>query len=85
MPPDLERIYALPQGHIFHGELSIDQLFFLRPIPGFGDYRTPIRGLYLCGSGTHPGGGVYGVPGHNAAREVLRDVRGRGRRLPRAS
>ena len=55
MPPDLERIYGLPQGHIFHGELSIDQLFFLRPVPGFGDYRTPIRGLYLCGSGAHPG------------------------------
>ena len=83
MPPDLERIYGLPHGHIFHGELSIDQLFFLRPIPGFGDYRTPIRGLYLCGAGAHPGGGVYGVPGHNAAREVLRDVRGLGRRLRR--
>ncbi len=85
MPPDLERIYGLPQGHIFHGELSIDQLFSLRPIPGFGDYRTPIRGLYLCGSGTHPGGGVYGVPGHNAAREVLRDIRGPGWRLRRVS
>ena len=77
MPPDLERIYALPQGHIFHGELTIDQLFFLRPVPGYGDYRTPLKGLYLCGSGTHPGGGVYGVPGANASREVLRDLRRR--------
>jgi phytoene dehydrogenase-like protein len=75
MPPDLERIYGLPQGHIFHGELSLDQLFLLRPIPGYADYRTPVRGLYLCGSGTHPGGGVSGVPGHNAAGEILRDWR----------
>ena len=80
MPPDLERIYALPQGHIFHGELTLDQLFFLRPVPGYGDYRTPIRGMYLCGSGTHPGGGVYGLPGHNAAREAIRDLKGRGLR-----
>ena len=87
MPPDLERIYALPQGHIFHGELSIDQLFFFRPVPGYGDYRTPIKNLYMCGAGTHPGGGVYGVPGYNAAREVLRDIKGRGRarRLHRVS
>lgn len=75
MPPDLERVYGLPQGHIFHGELALDQIFLLRPIPGYGDYRAPIRGLYLCGSGQHPGGGVSGVPGHNAAREILRDLR----------
>lgn len=75
MPPDLERIYGLPQGHIFHGELSLDQIYLLRPMLGFADYRSPIAGLYLCGSGTHPGGGVSGVPGHNAAREVLRGSR----------
>lgn len=73
MPPDLERIYGLPQGHIFHGELSLDQIYVLRPMLRFADYRSPIAALYLCGSGTHPGGGVSGVPGHNAAREVLRD------------
>ncbi|MCI0425488.1 MAG: NAD(P)/FAD-dependent oxidoreductase, partial [Actinobacteria bacterium] len=75
MPPDLERIYGLPQGHIFHGELTLDQLYLMRPIPGYADYRTPIEGLYLCGSGTHPGGGVFGVPGYNASREILRDTR----------
>lgn len=75
VPPDLERIYALPQGHIFHGELALDQIFLLRPIWGHGDYRAPIQGLYLCRSGQHPGGGVSGVPGHNAAREILRDLR----------
>ena len=73
VPPDLERIYALPQGHIFHGEMSLDQLFHMRPAPGYADYRSPIKGLYQCGSGTHPGGGVMGMGGHNAAREVLRD------------
>ncbi|MEE8537534.1 MAG: NAD(P)/FAD-dependent oxidoreductase, partial [Acidobacteriota bacterium] len=73
VPPDLERIYALPQGHIFHGEMSLDQLFHMRPAPGYADYRSPIKGLYQCGSGTHPGGGVMGMGGHNAAREILRD------------
>ena len=61
-------------GDIFHGALSLDQLFSARPVLGHGDYRAPVRGLYLCGSGTHPGGGVTGVPGHNAAREILRDA-----------
>ncbi len=75
-PPDLETIFGLPQGHIFHGELSLDQLFFFRPVPGYANYRSPIRGLYQCGSATHPGGGVMGVSGHNAAREILRDWRG---------
>jgi phytoene dehydrogenase-like protein len=76
VPPDLERIYGLPQGHIFHGELALDQIFLLRPIWGHGDYRAPVKGLYLCGPGQHPGGGVSGVPGpHNAAREILRDLR----------
>jgi phytoene dehydrogenase-like protein len=73
--PDIERIVGLPNGHIFQGELSPDQLFFQRPISGYADYRTPIAGLYLCGSSAHPGGGVSGIPGHNAAREILRDVK----------
>jgi phytoene dehydrogenase-like protein len=71
--PDLEAIVGLPQGHIFHGELSADQLFWQRPAPHWSDYRTPIAGLYLCGSSAHPGGGVSGIPGHNAAREIRRD------------
>jgi phytoene dehydrogenase-like protein len=75
-PPDLEAVFGLPQGHIFHGELSLDQLFFFRPVPGWANYRSPVRGLYQCGSATHPGGGVMGVSGHNAAREILRDWRG---------
>jgi phytoene dehydrogenase-like protein len=74
-PLDLEREFGLIGGDIFHGALSLDQLFSARPVLGHGDYRAPLRGLYLCGSGTHPGGGVTGVPGHNAAREILRDVR----------
>jgi phytoene dehydrogenase-like protein len=76
-PLDLERDFGLVGGDIFHGRLSLDQLFSARPVLGAGDYRTPIRGLYQCGSGTHPGGGVTGAPGHNAAREVLRDARRR--------
>jgi phytoene dehydrogenase-like protein len=72
-PLDLERIYGLTEGNIFHGDLSLEQLFFLRPVAGFARYRTPIAGLYLCGAGAHPGGGVTGAPGHNASREVLRD------------
>jgi phytoene dehydrogenase-like protein len=73
LPPDIERIINTPQGHIFHGELALEQLFFQRPAPHYSDYRSPIRGLYQCGSSTHPGGGVSGIPGHNAAREILRD------------
>jgi phytoene dehydrogenase-like protein len=75
VPEDIEKIVALPQGHIFHGELSLDQLFFKRPVAHYADYRTPIQGLYICGSSMHPGGGVSGIPGYNAAREVLRDLR----------
>ena len=56
-----------------HGELALEQLFFQRPAPHYSDYRSPVRGLYQCGSSTHPGGGVSGIPGHNAAREILRD------------
>ncbi|HTZ79863.1 MAG TPA: NAD(P)/FAD-dependent oxidoreductase [Stellaceae bacterium] len=73
LPPDIEEIVALPQGHIFHGELSPDQLFFQRPAPHYADYRTPIGALYQCGSSVHPGGGVSGIPGYNAAREILKD------------
>jgi len=72
-PLDLEEEYGMTGGNIFHGEMSVDQLYFLRPVPGWARYRTPIRGLYLCGSGTHPGGGVMGASGHNAAREIRND------------
>lgn len=77
-PLDLERTFGLVGGDIFHGALSLDQLFSARPMLGHADYRGPVPGLYLCGSGTHPGGGVTGAPGHNAAREILADFR-RGR------
>jgi len=79
-PLDLERRFGLIGGDIFHGRLTLDQLFSARPVPGHADYRLPAKGLYLCGSGAHPGGGVTGAPGYNAAREVLRDL-GRRRRL----
>lgn len=72
-PLDLERTYGLTEGNIFHGDLRLEQLFFMRPVPGWSQYRTPIRGLYLCGAGAHPGGGVTGAPGHNAAHQLLRD------------
>ncbi|MDB5806834.1 MAG: FAD-dependent oxidoreductase [Betaproteobacteria bacterium] len=72
-PLDLERTFGLTDGDIFHGRLSLEQLFSSRPVLGHADYRTPLKGLYLCGAGTHPGGGVTGAPGHNAAREILRD------------
>ena len=72
-PLDLERKFGLVSGDIFHGALSLDQLFSARPVLGYGNYRTPIKGLYQCGAGTHPGGGVTGVPGHNAAQEILKD------------
>ena len=76
-PPDIEERYGLLGGNIFQGEMSPDQMFSLRPIPGYADHRTPIAGLYLCGAGTHPGGGVMGVPGRNCAAVVRHDVRGR--------
>lgn len=72
-PLDLERTYGLTEGNIFHGDLALEQLFFMRPVPGWSQYRTPIDGLYLCGAGAHPGGGVTGAPGHNAAQQALRD------------
>jgi phytoene dehydrogenase-like protein len=72
-PLDWEREYNLTEGCIFHGQMGLDQLLFMRPVPGYGQYRTPIDNLYLCGAGTHPGGGVTGAPGYNAAREILKD------------
>ena len=72
-PLDLERTYGLTEGNIFHGDLSLDQLFFMRPVAGWAQYRTPIANLYLCGAGAHPGGGVTGAPGYNAANKALRD------------
>jgi phytoene dehydrogenase-like protein len=77
-PLDLERTFGLIGGDIFHGALSLDQMFSARPMLGHGDYRGPLKGLYMCGSGTHPGGGVTGAPGHNAAREIVADFK-RGR------
>jgi phytoene dehydrogenase-like protein len=74
-PPDIEARYGLLGGNIFQGEMSPDQMLSLRPVFGYGDYRSPVEGLYLCGSGTHPGGGVMAVPGRNASRTVLADVR----------
>ncbi|MCI0348591.1 MAG: NAD(P)/FAD-dependent oxidoreductase, partial [Acidobacteriales bacterium] len=72
-PLDLEREWGLTEGNIFQGELSLEQLFFLRPVPGWAQYRTPIRNLYMCGSATHPGGGIMGAPGRLAALEILKD------------
>jgi phytoene dehydrogenase-like protein len=74
-PLDLERRFGLLDGDIFHGQLTLDQLFSARPVLGYANYRMPVPRLYLCGSGAHPGGGVTGVPGRNAAREIIRDFR----------
>lgn len=76
-PADLEREFGLVGGDIFHGTLTLDQLYSARPLLGYADYRAPVKALYLCGAGAHPGGGVSGVPGHNCAREMLRDFRRR--------
>lgn len=81
-PLDLERRFGLVDGDIFHGALGLDQLFSTRPVVGYANYRLPVPGLYLCGSGAHPGGGVTGVPGHNAAREILADLKRLNRREP---
>jgi phytoene dehydrogenase-like protein len=75
-PLDLERIFGLVGGDIFHGALSLDQIFSARPMLGYADYRGPVKGLYHCGSGAHPGGGVTGAPGHNAAQAILADLQG---------
>jgi phytoene dehydrogenase-like protein len=74
-PLDLEREWGLSEGNIFQGELTLEQLFFLRPVPGWAQYRTPIDNLYMCGSATHPGGGIMGAPGRNAAMRMLADAR----------
>jgi phytoene dehydrogenase-like protein len=76
-PLDLERTFGLVGGDIFHGALTLDQMFSARPMLGYGNYRGPLHGLYMCGAGTHPGGGVTGAPGHNAAREIISDFRRR--------
>jgi len=72
-PLDIEKRFGLSEGNIFQGELSLEQLFFLRPVPGWAQYRTPIRNLYMCGSATHPGGGIMGAPGLNAAQKILKE------------
>jgi len=74
-PHDLQETFGLNGGHIHHGEQSLDQFFTFRPLIGYAQYRTPLRRLYLCGAGTHPGGGITGVPGANAAREIVKDVK----------
>lgn len=81
-PLDLERTFGLVGGDIFHGALTLDQIFSARPMLGYGNYRGPLPGLYMCGSGTHPGGGVTGAPGHNAAREIVNDFK--SKKLKRA-
>jgi phytoene dehydrogenase-like protein len=73
-PLDLERRFGITEGNIFHGDIRLDQLFFMRPLPGWARYRTPVGGFYLCGAGTHPGGGVTGAPGYNAARVIIREM-----------
>ena len=84
-PLDLERKFGLIGGDIFHGHMSLDQLWAARPMLGHGDYRAPVKGLYMCGSGTHPGGGVTGAPGHNAAHEIIKDRSVLGRLFRRAA
>jgi len=74
-PLDYERDYGLSEGSIFHGQMGLDQLLLMRPVPGFTGYRSPIEGLYLCGAGAHPGGGVSGLPGLNAARQAHKELR----------
>ena len=79
-PKQMEDEWGLIGGNIFHGELTVDQLFHMRPAPGYADYRTPIAGLYQASSATHAGGGVTGMPGHHCVREILKDKRARKRR-----
>jgi phytoene dehydrogenase-like protein len=71
-PLDLEEVFGLTEGHIHHAEMALDQIFFMRPVAGWARYRTPIEDLYLCGSGTHPGGDISGLPGYYAAQEIMR-------------
>jgi phytoene dehydrogenase-like protein len=74
-PRDLESVFALTEGHAYHGELTLDQILFMRPVAGWSRYRTPVPGLYLCGAGTHPGGGIAGGAGANAAKVILKDAK----------
>lgn len=74
-PPDIEERFGLIGGNIFQGDMTVDQMFSFRPIPGYGDYQTPVAGLYVCGAGTHPGGGVSAVNGRNASTVVLQNLR----------
>ena len=74
-PLDIERDFGLTEGNIFQGELTLEQLFFLRPAPGWAQYTTPMKNLYMCGSATHPGGGIMGAPGRNAARRIVKERR----------
>jgi phytoene dehydrogenase-like protein len=76
-PADVQNIFGLTEGNIFQGELSLEQLFFLRPVAGWARYRTPVKGLYMCGSATHPGGGIMGAPGRLGALAILDDFRKR--------
>ena len=73
-PLDIEQVFGLTEGNIFQGELTLEQLFFLRPVPGWARYATPIDRLYICGSATHPGGGIMGAPGKNAAERIVKEV-----------
>jgi phytoene dehydrogenase-like protein len=73
-PLDIEQTFGLTEGNIFQGELTLEQLFFLRPVPGWARYATPINRLYMCGSATHPGGGIMGAPGKNAAERIMKEV-----------
>ena len=72
-PFDLEQTFGITEGNIFHGDISLEQMFFMRPLPRWAHYKTPVAGLYLCGAGTHPGGGVTAAPGYNAAHTILRE------------
>jgi phytoene dehydrogenase-like protein len=83
-PRDLENDFALTEGHVYHGELTLDQILFMRPVAGWSRYRTPVRDLYLCGAGTHPGGGIAGGSGANAVREILRDGKQHKGQVPRS-
>lgn len=74
-PLDIERRFGITEGNIFHLDMTPDQLYVFRPLPGLHDYTTPVQSLYLCGSGTHPGGGVTGAPGFNAAQKILSDLK----------
>ena len=78
-PLDMERLFGATGGHALHGDMGDHQMFVMRPVRGWASYRMPIRGLYLCGAGTHPGGGISGANGTNCAREVIRDAKNEGR------